>query len=619
QAQENARDAAAKAPAAGLAGWTESHGLSTFGELALPADFKHFAYVNPKAPKGGKLSFQVTTGGANVDLETFDTFNTFILRGSGAAGMGATFDTLMTGNGDEPSSMYGLVARKVRISDDRLTYRFFLRPEARFHDGSKLTAEDAAFTFNLLKREGHPLFKIILRDFIKADAASASELVVLFDRNRARDTHLTIAGLPIFSKKYWDGRDFQKPTLDEPLGSGAYKLGKYEQGRYIEFNRVRDYWANDLPVNVGANNFDIVRYEYFRERQIAFEAFKSGTMNYREEFTSRTWHTSYTFPAIREGRVKREEIPDGKAVPSQGWYFNTRRKQFKDPRVREAIALAFDFEWTNRNIMFNTYKRTHSFFENTPMKAVGKPGPEELKLLEKWRGKVPQEVFGEPWAPPASDGSGSDRNLLRKANALLMAAGCKRQGRQLLLPDGSPFEMQFLDSGGALTPHTQPFQANLKKLGIASSIRIVDAAQYKRRLDNFDFDIMIMAMGGSHTPGDSLRYVYSSVAAKTKGSRNMAGIAEPAIDEMLERVARASTREELTVAVRVLDRLLRAGRYWVPMWYKSGDFIAYWDVFSRPEKQPKFGTGAPDTWWWDEAKADKIGLGRENTGTKKAG
>ena len=606
----------AQAPgqAGGKDTWIESHGLSTFGDLALPADFKHFAYVNPSAPKGGKLSFQVTQGGANVDLQTFDTFNTYILRGSGAAGMGATFDTLMASNADEPASMYGLVAEKVRFSADKLTYHFFMRPQARFHDGSKMTAEDAAFSFNLLKSKGHPIFKIILRDFAGAEAKAAHELVVKFKPSRSRDVHLTIAGLPIFSKKYWDGRDFNEPTLDEPLGSGPYKLGKYEQGRYIEFDRINEYWAKDLPVNAGVNNFDITRYEYFRERQIAFEAFKSGSMNYRAEYTSRTWHTGYTFPAIKEGRVKRETIPDGAAVPSQGWYFNTRRKQFKDPRIREALALAFDFEWTNRNIMYNTYKRTESFFENTPMKATGKPGPAELKLLEKWRGKVPKEVFGEPWVPLKSDGSGSDRKLLRKANALLLQAGCKRRGRQLLLPDGTPFEIEFLDSGGALKPHTEPYQANLRKLGIVSVIRIVDAAQYKRRLDNFDFDAMVMALGGSHTPGDSLRYTYSSVAAKTKGSRNMAGITDPAIDDMLEHVANAKTRQELTIAAKVLDRLLRAGRYWVPMWYKSGDFIAYWDVFSRPAQQPKFATGAPGTWWWDDAKAAKIGLGTKQAG-----
>lgn len=593
----------------------ESHGLSTFGELALPADFKRFAYVNPDAPKAGKLSLQVTSGGGpNGNLETFDTFNTFILRGNSAAGMGSTYDTLMSGNADEPDSMYGLVAHKIRTSADRLTYHFFMRPEARFHDGSKLTAHDAAFFFNLLKAKGHPIYKIVLRDFVSAAAESDYVLVVKFVPGRSRNAHLTIAGLPILSKAYWSKHDFEQPTLDVPLGSGAYKLGRYEQGRYIQFNRVKDYWAHDLPVNVGLNNFLILRYEYYRERQIAFEAFKSGALNYREEYTSRTWHTEYVFPAFKEGKVKREELQDGAAVPTQGWYFNTRRKQFKDPRVREAIALAFDFEWTNRNIMYNTYARTTSFFENTAMKATGAPGPEELKLLEKWRGKVPKEVFSEPWVPPKSDGSGSDRTLLRKANTLLLAAGCKRRGRTLVLPDGTPFEIEFLDSSGALKPHTQPFQANLKKLGISSTIRIVDAAQYKRRLDNFDFDMMILALGGSHTPGDSLRFIYSSKAATTKGSRNMAGISDPAIDDMVERIAKASSRAELTIAARALDRLLRAGRYWVPHWYKSASFVAYWDEFSRPAKSPKLATGAPGTWWWDEDKARKI-----NRSSKQAG
>ncbi len=592
----------------------EIHGLSTFGELALAADFKHFAYVNPNAPIGGRLSVQGGPGGPNGNFETFDTLNVYNFRGDGADGMSATFDTLMSANGDEPGSMYGLVAHKVSISADRLTYRFFMRPEARFHDGSKLTAQDAAFSFNLLKEKGHPLYKILLKDFVSAMAASESELIVKFAADRSRDAHLTIGGLPIFSRSYWSTRDFEAPTREAPLGSGAYKLKQFEIGRYIEFERVGDYWAKDLPVNVGQNNFQFVRYEYFRERQIAFEAFKSGALNFREEFTSRIWHTGYTFPAITEKKVKREELVNGAAVPTQGWYFNLRRKQFQDPRIREAIALAFDFEWTNRNIMYSTYKRTESFFENTPMKAAGKPGPEELKLLEKWRGKVPEEVFGEPWLPPKSDGSGSDRNLLRKANSLLMAAGCKRQGRQMLLPDGTPLEIEFLDSSPIFKPHVEPFQANLSKLGIKSSIRIVDAAQYKRRTDQFDFDMMVQARGGSNTPGDELRVAYSSAAAKTSGSRNMAGIADPAIDEMVDRIAKAGTREELTTAALVLDRLLRAGRYWIPHWYKNNSLVAYWDAFGRPAQQPKLGNGAPGTWWWDEAKANKIGLAEKKAG-----
>jgi microcin C transport system substrate-binding protein len=602
-AQSSAGQQATGAPVAGQQAWTESHGLSTFGELALPADFKHFAYVNPNAPKRGRLLIQGGPGGPNGSFETFDSLNVFNFRGDGADGMASTYDTLMSGNADEPGSLYGQVAHKVRISNDKLTYRFLLRPAARFHDGSKLTAEDAAFTFNLLKTKGHPIYRSLLRDFAGAEARGEHELEVRFAKGRSRDSHLTVAGLAIMSKAYWATRDFEAPTREPPLGSGAYKLKRFEIGRFLEFERVADYWGKDLPVNVGQNNFDLLRYEYFRERQIAFEAFKSGALNYREEFTSRIWHTGYDFPAIQEGKVRKETLSDGSAVPTQGWYFNLRRKKFQDPRVREAVALAFDFEWTNRNIMYDTYKRTTSFFDKTPMKAVGKPGPEELKLLEKWRGKVPEEVFGEPWLPPVTNGTGNDREVLRKASKLLADAGCRREAGRLVLPDGAPLTIEFLEASIVFVPHLGLFRANLRKLGIESTIRIVDAAQYKRRTDQFDFDLLVSARGGSHTPGDSLRYAYSSAAAKTRGSRNLAGISDPAIDEMVERVSKAQSREELTIAARVLDRLLRAGRYWIPHWYKDGSLVAYWDVFERPAQAPKLGTGAPGTWWSKEKSA----------------
>lgn len=584
----------------------EAHGLSTFGELALPPDFPHFAYVNPQAPRGGTLSIQIKNTTGNQNFETFDTLNIFVFRGDGAAGMDATFDTLMSGSGDEPGSMYGLVADRVRISADKLTYRFHLRPEARFHDGSRLTARDAAFSFNILKEKGHPVYRSILSEFAGAQAEGDDIVVVRFTPNRSRDLHLVVAGLPIFSETYWKGRDFEASTLEAPLGSGPYKVARFEQGRYIEFERVRDYWADRLPVNVGQNNFDKIRYEYYRERQVAFEGFKSGQINFNEEYTARLWATAYDFPAVREGRVKKEELPNGAPTPSQGWYFNTRRAKFKDARVREALGLAFDFEWTNRNIMYSAYKRMASFFENTDMKATGAPGPGELALLEPFRGKIPDEVFGEPYVPPTSDGSGSDRALLRKADEMLRAAGCKRDGGRLLLPDGQPFEIEFLDSSGALKPHTEPLQANLRKLGIATSFRQVDAAQYKRRLDNFEFDVVTMALGGSFTPGDGLRIVWSSQAADTPGTRNVAGVKDPAVDALIDRIARADNREDLNNAARALDRVLRAGRYWIPMWYKDKSLVAYWDVFSRPATSPRYSTGAPGVWWWDAEKAKRI-------------
>ena len=459
----------------------------------------------------------------------------------------------------------------------------------------------------MLKEKGHPIYRSLLRDFAGAEADGDHTLIVRFEPTRGRDIHLLVASLPIFSQAWWKGRDFEATTLEAPLGSGPYKVGRFETGRYVEFERVTDYWGANLPVNVGQNNFDRMRYDYFRERQIAFEAFKSGQLNFQEEYTARFWATAYDFPAVRDGRVQRVELPSGGSVGTQGWMFNARRSKFADPRIREALGYAFDFEWTNRNIMYSAYSRLTSFFENSDMKAQGKPGAEELALLEPFRGKVSDEVFGEPWVPPVSDGSGSDRNLLRRANDLLLAAGCKRDGSRLRLPDGSPFEVEFLDSQGALRPHTEPFQANLRRLGVESQFRQVDAAQYKRRLDNFDFDIIVIALGGSLTPGDGLRNIYSSTAAKTPGSRNMGGISSPAVDALVERIARAQTREELNIAARALDRVLRAGRHWIPMWYKDRALIAHWDLFGRPEKTPKYGNGAPALWWWDADKARKIG------------
>jgi microcin C transport system substrate-binding protein len=590
-------------------GEAESHGLSSFGDLKHGPDFKHFDYVNPSAPKGGALAIQIKQTSGNQNFDTFNTLNIFVLQGDGAAGMGSTFDSLMAGSGDEPDALYGLIARNVRISDDKLTYRFLLRPEARFHDGSKLTARDAAFSLNILKGKGHPVYRSILTQMASAEAEADDILRVQLSPQRSRDLHLNVAGMPIFSERYWQGRDFEASTLEAPLGSGPYKAGRFEQGRFIEFDRVPDYWAKDLPVNVGQNNFDRIRYEYFRDRTVAFEAFKNGTLNFQEEFTSRIWATGYDFPALNEGRVKREEIPDDAPAPIQGWYFNTRRDAFKDLRIREAIGLVFDFEWTNANIMFGSYRRVTSFFENSDMKAVGVPSPEELKLLEPFRGKLSQAVFGEPYVPPVSDGSGQDRRLLRRADELLREAGCKREGGTLKLPSGQPFTIEFLDFQASLQPHTQPFQANLKRLGIDARSRIVDAAQYQRRMNEYDFDMASRALGGLTTPGNGLRIVYSSQAATTPGSQNMAGIADPAVDALIERISLAKTRDELNVACRALDRVLRAGHYWVPMWFKATDWFAYWDQFSRPDTKPRFGSGAPGTWWHDAEKAKRIGRG----------
>jgi microcin C transport system substrate-binding protein len=591
-------------------GEAESHGLSVFdGDLALPENFPHLNYVNPAAPKGGALVVQLKRGLGNQNFDTFNTLNPFVLRGDGAAGVEMIFDTLMAGNGDEAGSAYGLVARRVRWSADHLTYRFLLRPEARFHDGSRLTAKDVAFSINLLRTRGHPSYRLTLKEVVSVEAEADDVVKVVLSPQRGRELHLIVGSLPILPEAFWAGRDFEAAIMEPPLGSGAYRIGRFEQGRFIEFERVADYWGRDLPLNRGQNNFDRIRYEYFRDRQVAFEAFKSGVLTFQEEFTSRIWATGYDFPALTEGRVKKETLPRNEPTGSQGWYFNTRREMFRDPRIREAIGLCFDFEWTNKNIMFGLYKRTTSFFENSAYKATGAPQPEELALLEPFRAELPANVFGEPFVPPVGDGSGNDRALLRRADELFRAAGCKREGGKLLLPNGKPFEIEFLDFQASLQPHTQPFQANLKRLGIEARSRIVDAAQYRRRMDEFDFDMASQALGGSALPGESLRLVYGSEAARTNGTRNIAGISLKAADAMLDRIANAKSRAELTIACRALDRVLRAGHYWVPMWWNPALWIAHWDMYDRPGVEPKLSSGAPGTWWFSPEKAKKIGRG----------
>ncbi len=596
-------------PASAAEGETESYGLSVFGELALPADFKNLAYVDPQAPKGGSIVVEPTSTGGNQNFTTFDTLNIYILKGNGAAGMATIFDSLMNGTLDEPDALYGLVARGVRWSPDKLTYRFLLRPEARFHDGSRMTAGDVAFSLNILKAKGHPNIRTALRHLDSAEAEAEDVVVVKFNPARSRELPLTVAGQPIFSRAFYTAHEFDRTTLDPPLGSGAYQVGAFEQGRFIAFDRVKDYWAKDLPINVGQGNFDTIRYEYYRERQVGFEAFKSGVITFHEDATSINWVTGYDFPAATDGRVKRETIPDEAPRGAQAWWMNTRRAQFKDPRIRQALGLAFDFEWTNRNIMFGLYQRTWSYFQNSPMAATGLPSSEEMALLEPLRGKIPDAAFGEAVMPPKSDGSGQDRALLGQAFKLLQAAGCKRDGSLLKLPTGEPFRVEFLDFQGALERHTSPFIKNLRLLGIDANFRVVDSAQYQERLNNFDYDVMTMRYGASFTPGEDLRIVYGSEAARTPGSQNFTGIADPAIDALIEKALVARTRPELNAICKSIDRILRAGYYWVPMWNNPDHWLAYWDQFSRPARPPKYNPGVLSTWWFDAAKAAKVKVG----------
>jgi microcin C transport system substrate-binding protein len=593
--------------AADTAADAEMHGISVFGDLKYPVDFPHFDYVNAAAPKGGLFSLIPSNAGYNQSIFTFNSLNAYILKGEGAQGMDMTFVPLMARATDEPDAMYGLAAKSVRISPDNLVYRFTMRTEARFHDGSKLTAHDVAFSLTSLKQKGHPLIVVQLRDLLQAEALDDATLVVTFAENHARDVPLYVSGLPIFSKAYYATRAFDESSLDTPLGSGPYKVGKFEVNRYIEFERVKDWWAADLPVARGSYNFDTVRYEFYRDRDVAFEGFSGKNYLYREEFTARIWATRYDFAAVKDGRVKRETLPDETPSGGQGWFFNTRRDKFKDSRVREAIGNAFDFEWTNKTVMYGAYARTCSPFQNSDMVAVGPPSPEELKLLEPFRGQVPDEVFSAPYVPPVSDGSGQDRTLLRKAAQLLNDAGYVVKDGKRLLPNGEAFTIEFLLDEPSFQPHHATFIKNLGQLGIDASVRLIDAVQYRARVESFDFDVTVQRLSMSATPGDSLRPYFSSQAAATKGSYNIAGVANPAIDALIEKAIAAGTRADLTNACRALDRVFRSGRYWVPQWYRSTHPIAYWDLFSHPEKPPKYaqGVGAPENWWYDTAKAAK--------------
>lgn len=576
-----------------------THGLSIFGDLKYPADFKHFDYVNPDAPKGGRMA---TIGGL-----AFDSFNPFILKGDQATGLSLLFDSLMASSSDEPNSAYGLVAHSVERSDDGKSITFFMRPEARFSDGTPVTAEDVVFSFNILKEKGHPVYRFGIADVAKAEALDQHTVKYTFGNARARDLPLTVAGLPILSKAYYDKVDFTKTSLEPPLGSGGYLLTDYKPNSFVQYTRRKDYWANALPVNVGRYNFDTLRFNYYKDRTAWFLGLTSGEYDFGEEFFSKRWATEYNFPAVKDGRVKMLTLQDNTPSGTQGWFFNTRREKFSDPRVRRAIGYAFDFEWSNKNLFYLLYNRSVSYFQNGEgLMAEGKPSPAELALLEPHRAKLPPEVFGEVETPPVSDGSGRDRTLLREADNLLSAAGWILKDRKRVNAKGEQFTIEFLNDSPSFDRIISPFITNLRLLGIDANIRPVDAPQFQRRVKSFDFDIATARFVMSLTPGNELINYFSSQTADAPGSRNLAGIKDPAVDALLEEVMEAKTRDELNVAVRALDRVLRSGNYWVPHWNKASHNLAFWDRFSSPELKPKYARGVLDTWWFDEAKAARI-------------
>ncbi len=576
------------------------HGLSAFGDLKYVQDFDHFDYVNPDAPKGGRV---VTLGTAGII--TFDSLNGFILKGDAAQQLGLLFDTLMVRANDEPDAVYGLVAESADLADDRMSVTFTLRPEAQFSDGSPLRAADVAESFRLLKEFGHPRIKITLRDVEGCKAIGDNLVRYTFIGKNVRDLPMTVATLPIFSKAYYDDpkHDFSKTTLEPPLGSGPYKIKDFKQGSFIAYERREDYWAKDLPVNRGRHNFGEIKLLYFRDRTAELEALKAGVLDLREEFTSKHWATEYDLPSVKEGRLIKADLPDETTSGAQGFFLNMRRAKFADPRTRQALGLAFDFEWSNANLFFGLYRRTGSFFENSELRAEGVPSKRELDLLEPLSGDLPAATFAEAIEPPVSNGSGQDRQLLRQANQLLQAAGWKREGTRLINASGEALTIEFLIFSPSFERIISPYVRNLKLLGIDASIRQVEAAQFQERMKNFDFDITTQRFTMSETPGVELTAFFSSQTADVAGSFNMSGIKSTAVDALIEHVMQANTRDDLTVAAKALDRALRAQHMWVPHWYKGAHNVVHWDIFGRPATKPRFARGILDTWWIDKAKA----------------
>ncbi|MCB1520384.1 MAG: ABC transporter substrate-binding protein [Hyphomicrobiaceae bacterium] len=577
------------------------HGLSTFGKLKYPAGFTHFDYVNPDAPKRGTLSMIGSAGRI-----TFDSFNGYILKGDAAQGLEYIFDSLMVRAADEPDAVYGLVAKSAEVAADGLSVTFHLRPEAKFADGTQLTADDVVFSFDTLKEKGHPSYRISMRDVVKAEAIDAATVRYTFKGTLVRDLPLTVASLPIFSKSYYSTRAFDQTTLEPPLGSGPYRIAEFKQGAFVVFKRRDDYWARDLAVNRGRYNFDRLKYEYYRDRTAELTNLKSGTFDFREEFTSVDWATAYDVAAVREGRLKKETLPDETPSGAQGFFINTRREKFKDLRVRKALGLAFDFEWTNKNLFYGLYRRTASYFENSNLKAEGTPGEAELALLSPYRQSLPPEIFAEAVVPPVSDGSGSDRRLLRQAANLLTEAGWEQKGAVRTNAKGEPLVLEVLIFSPSFERIIAPYLKNLRAIGVDATMRRVDPAQYERRVKSFDFDLTTQRYSMRLTPGIELKSFWGSDSATTDGSFNLAGIADPAIDGLIDKVMAATSRAELETATRAIDRVLRAGYYWVPHWFKASHAIAYWDKFSRPAVKPKYARGVIDTWWYDTEKAKRL-------------
>jgi microcin C transport system substrate-binding protein len=588
-------------------GPTTSHGLSIYGDLKYKAGFTHFDYVNPDAPKGGDVRLAA--------IGTFDSLNPFILKGVAAAGVGQLFETLTVGSWDEPSSEYGLLAESIEVPADRSWVAFTLRPEARFHDGSPVTVDDVIWTFHALKTKGHPFYRSYYAQVVKAEAVGPRKVKFTFGPGDNRELPLITGQMPVLSKAYFTKHDFDKTTLEAPLGSGPYRVESVDAGRSIVYRRVKDYWGAKLPVRVGLNNFDTIRYDYYRDSTVALEAFKAGQYDFRQENSAKNWATAYGIPAVIQGLVKKEEIPNQVPTGMQAYAFNTRRPIFQDSRVRQALGYAFDFEWTNKTLFYGSYSRTRSYFSNSELASRGLPGPEELKVLEPFRGHVPPEVFTREYQPPNTDAPVDMRASLREAFRLLKEAGWVVKNEKLVNGRrGEPMQFEVLLSDATFERITLPFAKNLERLGVTARVRTVDTAQYQKRMDDFDFDMAVVVWPQSLSPGNEQRDDWTSAQASVPGSRNYAGIRDPVVDKLVDLVIRAPDRPSLVARTRALDRVLLWGFYVIPQWHITSFRVAFWDKFDRPRVSPKYALGF-DTWWVD-AKKEAALVRRKGEGFK---
>jgi len=577
-----------------------SHAIAMHGEPKYDQNFISVEYVSNNAEKGGNI--------VRSAIGTYDTFNPFTLKGTSAAGIGLLYESLTVGSSDEAFTEYGLLAKSIEWPDDRSWVTFTLRDEAKWHDGKKITSDDVVWTFNTLMEKGHPFYKYYYGDVSEVSKITENKVKFEFSTNTNKELVLIVGQLPVLPKHYWENKNFEETTLDVPIGSGPYKVKSFDAGRSITYELDMDYWGfenNIVPIKVGKDNMGSIRYDYYKDRGVEREAFKSGEIDFFSENTSKEWATGYDIDAVTEGLIKKELIPHENPQGMQAFAFNTRKDIFADKRVRKALSFAFDFEWTNKNLFYGAYKRTDSFFENSELASSGLPSQAELAYLNPYIDQLPKEIFNEEYSNPKTDGSGFIRNELQEATKLLQEAGWKLRDGKLENSNGEPFEFEILLVSPAFERIVLPFIDNLEKLGINASLRTIDSSQYQKRIESFDFDMVVFTFSQSLSPGNEQRNFWSSGAADTNGSRNIIGIKNNVIDLLIENLINAKDREDLITISRALDRVLLWNYYVIPQWHISAYRVLYWDMFDQPKQKPKYSLGF-DTWWVNQNKFNFI-------------